>query len=115
MSDSTDVIVIGAVGAFLGDNTAYGIGRRFAHHFERRATRKAGFRKRLQWAHNQLETRGGPLLITARFIPGGVGDAASVEADSFVEGLLDFDGIEIRALPGERPVFLVEAGEEFLR
>jgi len=65
------VIVCGAVGAFLGDNSAYGLGRRFAHRFERRAARKEGFRKRLQWAHDQLETRGGPLLITARFIPGG--------------------------------------------
>lgn len=65
------VIACGAVGAFLGDNSAYGLGRRFAHRFEQRAARKDGFRKRLQWAHDQLETRGGPLLITARFIPGG--------------------------------------------
>lgn len=65
------VIACGAVGAFLGDNSAYHLGRRFAHRFERRAARKDGFRKRLQWAHDQLETRGGPLLITARFIPGG--------------------------------------------
>lgn len=65
------VIACGALGAFLGDNTAYLIGRRFARAFERRAARKEGFRKRLQWAHDQLETRGGPLLITARFIPGG--------------------------------------------
>ena len=65
------VIVCGAVGAFLGDNTAYLLGRRFARAFERRAARKEGFRKRLTWAHDQLEARGGPLLITARFIPGG--------------------------------------------
>ena len=31
------VIICGAVGAFLGDNTAYGIGRGFATRFERRA------------------------------------------------------------------------------
>ncbi|MEY4372774.1 MAG: hypothetical protein RL219_1543 [Actinomycetota bacterium] len=65
------VMVCAAVGAFLGDNTAYGIGRAFAGAFERRAMRKAKFRKRLMWAREQLETRGGPLLITARFIPGG--------------------------------------------
>jgi membrane protein DedA with SNARE-associated domain len=65
------VIVCGAIGAFLGDNSAYGLGRRFADRFERRAARKEGFRKRLLWAHDQLEARGGPLLITARFIPGG--------------------------------------------
>jgi len=65
------VIACGAAGAFLGDNSAYGLGRLFADRFERRAARKAGFRKRLQWADDQLESRGGPLLITARFIPGG--------------------------------------------
>lgn len=65
------VILCAALGAFLGDNSAYGLGRRFAHRFEHRAVRKEGFRKRLQWAHDQLESRGGPLLITARFIPGG--------------------------------------------
>ena len=27
--------------------------------------------KRLEWAHDQIEKRGGLLLITARFIPGG--------------------------------------------
>jgi membrane-associated protein len=42
------VIAAGACGAFSGDNIAY-----------------------LQWAHNQIEQRGGLLLITGRFIPGG--------------------------------------------
>ncbi|MEI7992714.1 MAG: DedA family protein [Actinomycetota bacterium] len=65
------VIACGAAGAFLGDNSAYGLGRLFADRFERRAVRKPRFRKRLQWADDQLESRGGPLLITARFIPGG--------------------------------------------
>jgi len=65
------VIACAAVGAFLGDNSAYGLGRAFSGAFERRAARKPKFRKRLLWAREQLETRGGPLLITARFIPGG--------------------------------------------
>lgn len=65
------VILCAAVGAFLGDNSAYGLGRAFSGAFERRAARKPKFRKRLLWAREQLETRGGPLLITARFIPGG--------------------------------------------
>ena len=53
------VIVVAAIGAFLGDNMSYIIGR------------KASGAKRLDWAHSQLVDRGGPLLITARFIPGG--------------------------------------------
>lgn len=65
------VIAAGALGAFLGDNTAYLIGRRFAPWFERRAARNEKAAKRLEWARHQLVTRGGPLLITARFIPGG--------------------------------------------
>lgn len=65
------VIAAGATGAFLGDNLAYEIGRRFAVGFERRAARKEAFGRRLQWAEEQIAARGGPLLITARFIPGG--------------------------------------------
>jgi membrane-associated protein len=65
------VIVCGAVGAFLGDNTAYAIGRGFATRFERRAERKPKFAARLVWAAEQIRDRGGLLLITARFIPGG--------------------------------------------
>lgn len=65
------VIIAGAVGAFLGDNTAYSIGRWWAPAFERRAERKLKFRARLGWAREQIEERGGMLLITARFIPGG--------------------------------------------
>jgi membrane-associated protein len=65
------VIVAGATGAFLGDNLAYSIGRGFAPRLQRRAERKPKFAKRLAWAHDQIEERGGLLLITARFIPGG--------------------------------------------
>jgi membrane-associated protein len=65
------VIACGAGGAFLGDTTAYLIGRRFAGRFERRAARREKFRRRLDWAEAQIRARGGLLLITARFIPGG--------------------------------------------
>jgi len=65
------VILAGAAGAFLGDNAAYAIGRGFAPRFERRARRKEKFRRRLEWADAQIGQRGGLLLITARFIPGG--------------------------------------------
>jgi membrane protein DedA with SNARE-associated domain len=65
------VILCGATGAFLGDNTAYLIGRRMSGFFARRATRKPKFAARLEWARRQIRLRGGLLLITARFIPGG--------------------------------------------
>ena len=65
------VIVAGALGAFLGDNMAYEIGARFSDRVQRFAARRPKFGERLEWARNQIRTRGGPLLITARFIPGG--------------------------------------------
>ncbi len=65
------VIAAGAVGAFLGDNLAYEIGHRFSHRIARRAERREKTRKRLEWARQSIAERGGMLLITARFIPGG--------------------------------------------
>jgi membrane-associated protein len=65
------VIVLGAVGAFLGDNFAYEIGRRAGPWIERTYGRKPKGAARLAWARGQLEARGALLLITGRFIPGG--------------------------------------------
>ncbi len=65
------VIVAGAVGAFLGDNISFELGHRASHLIEKRAARKESTAKKLKWAADQIEERGGLLLITARFIPGG--------------------------------------------
>jgi membrane protein DedA with SNARE-associated domain len=65
------VIAAGATGAFLGDNGAYLIGLRASGRFRRRAERKPKFARKLAWAQSQILQRGGLLLITARFIPGG--------------------------------------------
>ena len=65
------VIAAGALGAFLGDNTAYLIGRKLSATIERWAARKPKRVARLEWADTQIRLRGGLLLITARFIPGG--------------------------------------------
>lgn len=65
------VILAGALGAFLGDNLAYTIGRRFRPSVERWAKRKPQRGVRLAGAGAQIRKRGGLLLVTARFIPGG--------------------------------------------
>lgn len=65
------VILAGAIGAFIGDNLAYFIGRRFSDRVESWADRKPERRNRLDGAARQIRIRGGLLLITARFIPGG--------------------------------------------
>jgi membrane protein DedA with SNARE-associated domain len=65
------IVPAAAAGAFLGDNTAYFVGRRFG---SRAATRYFGgekARRRIAWADEQLDDRGGELIVVARFIPGG--------------------------------------------
>ena len=65
------VILFAAAGAFLGDNTAYLIGRHFGEPVERRFFRSERAKGRLRWAEHQLDERGGELIVVARFIPGG--------------------------------------------
>jgi len=65
------VIVLGAAGAFVGDNLSYSLGTVFSGPIERRYERSEKGRRRLAWAHNQIHERGGELLVTARYIPGG--------------------------------------------
>ena len=64
------VILVAAAGAILGDNTAYVIGRTAGHRLVERFF--AGERrKRIDWAEQQVEERGGYLIVVGRFIPGG--------------------------------------------
>jgi membrane-associated protein len=65
------IIPIAAAGAFLGDNTAYLIGRRFGSRVTQRFFGGEKARRRLEWAENQLRERGGELIAVGRFIPGG--------------------------------------------
>ncbi len=65
------VILAGAIGAFLGDNLAYAIGDKFEPRVQAWAARKPNRAARIDSAGLQIKKRGGMLLITARFIPGG--------------------------------------------
>jgi membrane-associated protein len=65
------VIVAAAVGAFLGDNLAYLVGRRFGPAAKARFFSGEKAVKRLRWAEDQLGERGGELIAAGRFIPGG--------------------------------------------
>jgi membrane-associated protein len=67
----TLVIVGAAIGAFLGDNAAYLIGRRFGERARARFFSGAKARARIDWAERQLGERGGQLIAGGRFIPGG--------------------------------------------
>jgi membrane-associated protein len=60
-----------ALGAFLGDNLCYLIGRRFGPWAERRFFSSAKGARQRAWAERSLEKWGMPLIIICRFIPGG--------------------------------------------
>ena len=65
------VILIGAAGAFLGDNTAYALGRFVGHPVTRRVFSGERAQQRLAWAREQLRRRGALIVLVARFVPGG--------------------------------------------
>ena len=65
------VIVVAAAGAFIGDNLSYLIGREASDWVTRRQTRTDKGAARMAKIVEQVHERGGLLLITARFIPGG--------------------------------------------
>jgi membrane-associated protein len=64
------VILFAAAGAVAGDNGSYWIGRKVGHRFVNRFF-KGERRKQVDWAHRQVEERGGYLIVIGRFIPGG--------------------------------------------
>ena len=65
------VILFGAVGAFIGDHIAFFIGKNLSGWIERKADERPKQKNQLVWAEEQIRVRGGLLLITGRFIPGG--------------------------------------------
>jgi membrane-associated protein len=65
------ILPAAAAGAFLGDNTAYLIGRRYGVRINERFFTSEKARKRIDWAQKQLTERGGELIAVGRFIPGG--------------------------------------------
>ncbi len=67
----TMVMLCGALGAFLGDNAAYQLGASAEGLLRSTMFRGDKGDRRLAWAARQLARRGGQLLVTARFIPGG--------------------------------------------
>ena len=67
----TLVILCGGAGAFVGDNMSYFLGREASDWVVKRRTRTEKGAKQLENIVEQIRNRGGLLLITARFIPGG--------------------------------------------
>jgi membrane protein DedA with SNARE-associated domain len=60
-----------ALGAFVGDNACYWLGRKIGDPIARRLFKGEKGRARLEWAERALQQRGGLLIGVGRFIPGG--------------------------------------------
>lgn len=65
------LVALAAVGAFLGDNLAYLLGRRFGPFARRRLFAGERGARRLAWAQHSLGRYGARLIVACRFIPGG--------------------------------------------
>jgi membrane-associated protein len=65
------VIAGAAVGAFLGDNLVYLIGRRYGERARQRFFSGDKASARIDWAERHLQDRAAQLITLGRFIPGG--------------------------------------------
>src|SRR5690348_505516 len=65
------LVALAALGAFLGDNAAYLLGRRFGPAAARRVFAGERGARRRDWAERSLHRFGARIIIGCRFIPGG--------------------------------------------
>lgn len=65
------LVALAALGAFLGDNAAYLLGRRFGPAAARRVFAGERGARRRGWAERSLHRFGARIIIGCRFIPGG--------------------------------------------
>ncbi len=65
------LVAVAALGAFLGDNLSYALGRRYGRRVTDRLLRGPRGQERLEWAERTLQRHGAMLIIVCRFIPGG--------------------------------------------
>ena len=65
------LVALAALGAFLGDNAAYLVGRRFGPAVSRRVFAGKRGEHRRDWAQRSLARYGTRIIVACRFIPGG--------------------------------------------
>jgi len=65
------LVVLAALGAFLGDNAAYLLGRHFGPAAARRVFGGERGARRRAWAERSLQRFGARIIVACRFIPGG--------------------------------------------
>jgi membrane-associated protein len=79
------VIAAGALGAFVGDNTMYWLGRKVGRPVQQRLFKGERSVRLIGWAEKQLDERGAVIVLVSRFIPGGR------SATTFSAGLVRFN------------------------
>ncbi|MFZ0088722.1 MAG: DedA family protein [Solirubrobacteraceae bacterium] len=77
------VVPAAAIGALIGDNTAYWLGRGGLSRITDRLLGSEKNQERLRWARGQLRRHGAWIIIIGRFIPGGR------TATTYVSGTLE--------------------------
>jgi membrane-associated protein len=65
------LVALAALGAFLGDNVTYQVGRWLGPAIERRLLSGEKGARRRAWAEHALEHYGARIIIACRFVPGG--------------------------------------------
>ena len=65
------IIPLAAVGAFVGDNICFALGRRVGEPVARRLFRGEKNRERLEWAERAIGRHGALIIVVGRFLPGG--------------------------------------------
>ncbi|MEW2359519.1 DedA family protein [Spirillospora sp. NPDC029432] len=65
------VIVLAALGAFLGDHVSYLLGRGSGGRLLARVAPGTRRHAALEWARRTMDERGGLILVVARYVPGG--------------------------------------------
>lgn len=79
------IVPAAAVGAFIGDNACYWLGRKVGDPVARRFFGEGKARAKLAWAERAIRSHGGFLIVIGRFIPGGR------TATTFAAGTLEMD------------------------
>jgi membrane-associated protein len=79
------IVPAAALGAFLGDNVSYWLGRKVGDPIANRFFKGEKARSRLDWAEGAIRTRGVFLIVIGRFVPGGR------TATTFAAGTLEMD------------------------
>ena len=77
------IVPAAALGAFAGDNVSYFLGDRIGEPAAERLLSGEHGRRRLRWAKRTLDRQGAPIIVAARFVPGGR------TATTFASGMLD--------------------------